>query len=47
MSTYVSYIGMGASEREEAQRAFLRGRVRIMTATVAFGMGIDKGMSYM
>ncbi|RZI77721.1 MAG: ATP-dependent DNA helicase RecQ [Variovorax sp.] len=31
-----------ASERQEAQEAFMRGKLRVMVATNAFGMGIDK-----
>jgi ATP-dependent DNA helicase RecQ len=39
----VSYHGrMRARERSEAQDAFMRGDVPIITATNAFGMGIDK-----
>ena len=34
--------GMKASERDEAQRAWLENETRIMVATNAFGMGIDK-----
>lgn len=33
---------LGARERGEAQEAFMSGAVRIMVATNAFGMGIDK-----
>ena len=34
--------GMGGEEREERQQAWLDDEVRIMVATNAFGMGIDK-----
>src|SRR4029077_13507314 len=34
--------GLGDREREQAQDAFLSGRVDVMVATNAFGMGIDK-----
>jgi ATP-dependent DNA helicase RecQ len=33
---------LGARERSEAQEAFMAGNVRVMVATNAFGMGIDK-----
>ncbi len=36
------HAGMPATEREEAQRAFINGDVSVVCATVAFGMGIDK-----
>jgi ATP-dependent DNA helicase RecQ len=36
------HAGMERGEREAAQDAFIAGRVRIVVATVAFGMGIDK-----
>ncbi len=34
--------GCSPAERAAAQEAFLSGRARIMVATIAFGMGIDK-----
>lgn len=34
--------GLGDREREQAQDAFLQGRVEVMVATNAFGMGVDK-----
>jgi ATP-dependent DNA helicase RecQ len=36
------HAGLSGRERQEAMTAFLDGSARIMTATVAFGMGIDK-----
>ena len=36
------HAGMTAKARDEAQRRFLEGRVEVMVATIAFGMGIDK-----
>ncbi len=33
---------MGAAERRASQEAFMRGEVRVMVATNAFGLGIDK-----
>ena len=36
------HAGLGGRERHDAMTAFLDGSARIMTATVAFGMGIDK-----
>jgi ATP-dependent DNA helicase RecQ len=39
----VSYhASKSVSERQDAQRAFLTGAVRMVVATIAFGMGIDK-----
>jgi ATP-dependent DNA helicase RecQ len=36
------HAGLSSAERREAMTAFLAGSARIMAATVAFGMGIDK-----
>lgn len=36
------HAGMSAKARSRAQARFMAGRVRIVVATVAFGMGIDK-----
>lgn len=36
------HAGMDATDRSRTQDAFLRDDVRIMCATIAFGMGIDK-----
>jgi ATP-dependent DNA helicase RecQ len=36
------HAGLSAKERRDAMAAFLRGEARIIAATVAFGMGIDK-----
>ena len=34
--------GLSASERQKRQEAWMQGKVRVMVATNAFGMGIDK-----
>jgi len=36
------HAGLDADERRERQDAFIRGEIRIVTATNAFGMGVDK-----
>ncbi|MDE6158007.1 MAG: RecQ family ATP-dependent DNA helicase, partial [Muribaculaceae bacterium] len=36
------HAGMSATDRDRSMRAFLDGRVQVVCATVAFGMGIDK-----
>jgi len=36
------HAGLTHKQRDRAQSQFLRGKVRVMVATVAFGMGIDK-----
>lgn len=36
------HAGLTRQEREAAQEAFVRDRVQVIVATVAFGMGIDK-----
>ncbi len=36
------HAGMSGSERTKAQDRFMRGDTRVMVATIAFGMGIDK-----
>jgi ATP-dependent DNA helicase RecQ len=36
------HAGLGARERRKAMAAFLDGSARVVAATVAFGMGIDK-----
>ena len=36
------HAGMPAKERDEVQRAFLEGRLDVIVATIAFGMGVDK-----
>ena len=36
------HAGLSADEREKRQKAWINNRYRIMVATNAFGMGIDK-----
>eukprot|EP00076_Gallus_gallus_P038361 XP_025003899.1 ATP-dependent DNA helicase Q4 isoform X4 [Gallus gallus] len=36
------HAGLTAAERRRVQSAFMRGRLRVVVATVAFGMGLDK-----
>ena len=36
------HAGMGATERATCQSAWMKGKVQVMVATIAFGMGIDK-----
>ncbi|MFC6644102.1 RecQ family ATP-dependent DNA helicase [Granulicella cerasi] len=36
------HAGLDASTRERVQRAFLTGKLEVVVATVAFGMGVDK-----
>ena len=36
------HAGMPSAARAEAQRAFLDGKIEVVVATIAFGMGIDK-----
>ncbi|RYZ49307.1 MAG: DNA helicase RecQ, partial [Sphingobacteriales bacterium] len=36
------HAGMSSAERAVAQDAFIKDKVRVMVATIAFGMGIDK-----
>jgi DNA topoisomerase-3 len=36
------HAGLDAARRKEVQAAFLEGRIEVMVATIAFGMGIDK-----
>jgi ATP-dependent DNA helicase RecQ len=38
----VYHAGLEAEDRSRAQEAFLSGRDRVVVATIAFGMGIDK-----
>lgn len=43
INTLPYHAGMPATERDRAQELFKNDRVQVITATVAFGMGIDKG----
>ncbi|NXC22203.1 RECQ4 helicase, partial [Corythaeola cristata] len=36
------HAGLSAAERRRVQKAFMSGRLRVVVATVAFGMGLDK-----
>src|SRR4029079_4929437 len=36
------HAGMGRKERQRVERDFMGDRVRVIVATIAFGMGIDK-----
>jgi DNA topoisomerase-3 len=36
------HAGMTAAERDRVQAAFLAGRLEVIVATIAFGMGVDK-----
>ncbi|MDY7225982.1 DNA topoisomerase 3 [Hyalangium rubrum] len=42
LSTAMYHAGMKPEERDRVQAAFLSGRVDVIVATTAFGMGIDK-----
>ncbi|GFN75185.1 ATP-dependent DNA helicase q4 [Plakobranchus ocellatus] len=36
------HAGLSAAKRKSVQKAFMSGRLRVVAATVAFGMGLDK-----
>ncbi|NWX70240.1 RECQ4 helicase, partial [Alca torda] len=36
------HAGLSAAERRRVQKSFMSGRLRVVVATVAFGMGLDK-----
>lgn len=38
----IYHAGLSHGERDEVHKSFLTGRLRVVVATVAFGMGIDK-----
>lgn len=42
ISALCYHAGLSAAERSRAQSAWLAGEVRVVCATVAFGMGVDK-----
>ncbi len=42
VSAQAYHAGLPAEFREEAQEKFMRGEIRVMVATIAFGMGVDK-----
>ena len=41
-TTAAYHAGLDADHRNEVQEKFVRGKIEIMVATIAFGMGIDK-----
>jgi superfamily II DNA helicase RecQ len=41
-STAAYHAGLDAEHRQRVQQEFLAGRIEVMVATIAFGMGIDK-----
>ncbi len=43
ISAAAYHAGMDAAAREAVQNGFMDGAIRVVTATIAFGMGIDKG----
>ncbi len=41
-TTTAYHAGLDADHRNEVQEKFVRGKIEVMVATIAFGMGIDK-----
>jgi superfamily II DNA helicase RecQ len=41
-STAAYHAGLDAERRKRVQEEFLAGKISVMVATIAFGMGIDK-----
>ena len=41
-STAAYHAGLDADHRQRVQKEFLAGKIQVMVATIAFGMGIDK-----
>lgn len=42
VSSACYYAAMSSEEKADVQRAFMENRIKVLVATVAFGMGIDK-----
>lgn len=41
-NTAVYHAGLSAKERARVQKRFMDGRIRVLVATSAFGMGLNK-----